>query len=484
MNHPTPIEQTHTPTRAQVDRAVGAALGAAIGDALGAPFEFGPRGQYSDRFPQPVLGGAGEMCGGGGFHWKPGEFTDDTQMALCLAESLCAAGALDAADVWQRWRAWAATAADVGIITRAALSSVDHRNAAAEAHDALGRSAGNGALMRVWPIALAFVCTDPADATERTMAAAVAQSALTHHDPAAGWGAAVLAEVVRRTILGADPIAELDDVLAHVPADVVGRFATMLSPEWHPDRADHTEPGNGSVWGCLAQAVWAVRHHPTFHGAVTAAIDIGGDTDTVACVAGALAGARCGVQAIPSRFTTYVNGTVATHNGPEHYENARLQAVARRLLGLPSGGSAPAETPAGPQQVMPGVWAADLSAAAQHHHHRFAVLSLCRTDGAFSDVPARREVYMVDQTGDANPSLGDAVRDAVDTVEAWLKEGREVLVHCHGGRSRTALVLKAVKMRIDGVTADEAHDWLTDEWPRYDPWNHTFAEFLQNEWAR
>ncbi|MFD4576400.1 ADP-ribosylglycohydrolase family protein, partial [Streptomyces sp. NPDC058479] len=71
------------------DRAVGAVVGSAVGDALGAPFEFGPEGAFSARFPRP--GGGGEMCGGGG--WDPGEATDDTQMAVLVAESRGGRGA-------------------------------------------------------------------------------------------------------------------------------------------------------------------------------------------------------------------------------------------------------------------------------------------------------------------------------------------------------------------------------------------------------
>ena len=478
----TTIDHSRSLSPEQVHAGTGAFLGSAVGDALGAPFEFGSAGDYASRFPQPVLGGTGEMCGGGHFAWEPGEFTDDTQMALCLAESLVACGGLDPADVWARWHTWAKSAPDVGSITRAALRPAQHVGAAERAHEALGRSAGNGALMRVVPIALAFAGCHPATATERTMAAAFEQGALTHHDPAAGWGAAFWAELVRRTILGADPMLEVNAVLALIPADIAQQFAPLVDPEWHP--AAPGSPSNGSVWGCLAQALWAVRHHHSFHDAVVAAINIGGDTDTVACVAGALAGARSGIQGIPSRFTTYVHGSVDTPNGVVSYDNASLQALARRLMGASVGTPPPAETPAGPQRIMPGVWAADLSAAAAHHDHDFAVLSLCRTEGAFVDVPVRREVYMIDKTGDANPALGAAVLDAVDTVDAWLAEGREVLVHCHGGRSRTALVLKAVAMRRNGLSADDAHEWLLDTWPRYDAWNATFAEFLRSEWGR
>jgi ADP-ribosylglycohydrolase len=83
-------------------RAIGAVVGSAAGDALGAPFEFRPSGEYSRRFPQPVVGGIGEMVGGGGFGWQPGEFTDDTQMAVVQVESLLACGGVDGADLFER----------------------------------------------------------------------------------------------------------------------------------------------------------------------------------------------------------------------------------------------------------------------------------------------------------------------------------------------------------------------------------------------
>lgn len=81
-------------------RAVGAIVGAAVGDALGAPFEFGPAGAFSARFP--VVGAGGEMCGGGG--WEPGEATDDTQMAVLAGESLIEQGGLDLPDVFGRFQ--------------------------------------------------------------------------------------------------------------------------------------------------------------------------------------------------------------------------------------------------------------------------------------------------------------------------------------------------------------------------------------------
>ncbi|MER6335215.1 ADP-ribosylglycohydrolase family protein, partial [Streptomyces sp. NPDC001034] len=98
------------PAPSALDRAIGAVVGSAVGDALGAPFEFGPEGAFSQRFPTP----GGEMCGGGG--WEPGEATDDTQMAVLVGESLLERGGLDLADVFRRFRRWAAAEPkDIGL---------------------------------------------------------------------------------------------------------------------------------------------------------------------------------------------------------------------------------------------------------------------------------------------------------------------------------------------------------------------------------
>src|SRR3954453_5761807 len=86
-------------------RVAGALVGSAVGDALGAPFEFGPPGRFSARFPSPARGSHTEMCGGG--PWEPGEVTDDTQMALLVGAALVARGGLDEADLFERFRAWA-----------------------------------------------------------------------------------------------------------------------------------------------------------------------------------------------------------------------------------------------------------------------------------------------------------------------------------------------------------------------------------------
>lgn len=451
-------------------RAIGAFIGAAVGDALGAGFEFQPEGTYSRRFPQPVLGGIGEMIGGGGFNWEPGEFTDDTQMAVVLAESLVTHGRLNSDVLWDDFRAWVDGANDVGTITRLALSSEHHDGAAESAHRQLGRSAGNGALMRATPLALAFLDAG----TKELMDAAVKQGSLTHADPAAGWGAAIYAELVRRAILSADPLAEIDDVLLHVPDEVRSRFEMMLAASWTPHGPDVLS--NGTVWGCLSQAIWAVRNTVSFHDAVVAAVTLGDDADTVACVTGGLAGAVYSMQGIPSRWTAYLHGVVNTDEGLRRYDNADLQDLARRLLGLGRVPETATELPAGPTEVAPGLWAADLLGASTVPSD-WAVVSLCRTGGRFVNHPIRREVFLIDRE-DANCSLDEVILDAVDTINAFRAEGRDVVIHCHGGKSRTGLVLRAWAMRTNGLSERDAHEWMTKRWHRYADYNESFREAL------
>ena len=462
----------------QTQHAIGALVGSAVGDALGAPFEFQHGGVYSARFPQPVLGGRGEMSGGGS--WEAGEFTDDTHMGLALAESLLTRSALDPADLWSRWRAWASTAKDVGILTHHALACASHEGAAAHAHTTNGgKSAGNGSLMRNTPVAL-FTLRGP---LESAVALARAQSRLTHHDDANHEGVAIHTAMVRAGVLGEDMFVAMDGAIAALHPIAREHWRALLDSSWTPAQAKF---GNGTVWTCLAQAVWAVRHASDFEESVRTAIDLGDDADTVGCVAGSLAGARWGVQAIPSRWTTYVHGAMQTPTGERRYDYVALQEIARGLLGHKPVPFTPSDAEGGPTRVhadLP-IYAADLTGASKAPTD-WAVVSLCRTGGAFARHAVRREVFLIDQYEEhdnANPRA--ALADAVASIDALLAEDptRPVLVHCHGGHSRTAFVLKAWAMRRKGWSQDEAHAWLVQSWDRVHTKNPVFARVLREEW--
>lgn len=275
-------------------RTAGALVGSAVGDALGAPFEFGLAGDFSARFPEPGQGA--EMCGGGG--WDRGEATDDTQMTVHVADSLLAHAGLDLPDIFGRFQRWAAAdPKDIGLQTEDVLTSGQPWDVAAQLHFQVNtRAAGNGSLMRATTAALFFA----RDGSAATMDAARRIAALTHGDRAAWEGTALFHELLRLTLEGADPQDHIPQTLALVHPDHRDRYATVLAPGWHPD--DATE-FNGAVWPCLGSAVWALRTTASYEEAVRAAVDLGGDTDTVAAVTGALAGARHGLDAIPAAWT-------------------------------------------------------------------------------------------------------------------------------------------------------------------------------------
>jgi ADP-ribosyl-[dinitrogen reductase] hydrolase len=141
------------------------------------------------------------------------------------------------------------------------------------------------------------------------------------------------------------------------------------------------------------------------------------------------------------------------------------------------------EAPVGPTLIDDcGLYAANL-AGAQRASREMAVVSLCRVDTLDSPHAAHREVFLIDGDTDDNPSLDHAVDQAVRAIDAFIDEGLDVVVHCHGGRSRTALVLKAWYMRRHGVDHTAAHRWMTDVWPLYSTWNTSFTEFLDHDWS-
>ena len=95
--------------------------------------------------------------------------------------------------------------------------------------------------------------------------------------------------------------------------------------------------------------------------------------------------------------------------------------------------------------------------------------------------PTRRQWYMVDNSS-GNPDLGSAIDDIVRSIDALLSDGKTVLVHCEGGRSRTCLALRAWAMKSLGLTTREAQTWLAKKWPHCSEANSSFTDFLASEW--
>jgi ADP-ribosyl-[dinitrogen reductase] hydrolase len=276
------------------ERYTGCLLGLGVGDALGAPLEFMSAEQILIKH-----GVVREMIGGGWLNVRPGETTDDTAMALTLAESLIEKKTFDRDDAAARYVAWLRSGPrDVGNTIRASLTRIgegmEPEEASAEAHfEVGGKTAGNGAAMRAAPLALAFP-----DSEEKLLAHARADAAVTHHDPLAGQGSAALVLMIAAALgPGKDKTAvpgKAREVLsalgeARAVPDPSGKEAKDLRP-------------TGFVLDTLECAAWAFLSGKGFEDCLVRAVNLGGDTDTIGAITGALCGAWYGAPKIPDRW--------------------------------------------------------------------------------------------------------------------------------------------------------------------------------------
>jgi ADP-ribosyl-[dinitrogen reductase] hydrolase len=274
------------------DRAIGALVGLAVGDAVGMPLEF------KTRDSTPPLA---DMVGGGPFDLQAGEWTDDTSMALCLADSLTASnGGFDPADLMQRFVGWykrgynavnGRGCFDIGATVRAALDKfLRDGDPYAGSHDP--RSAGNGSLMRLAPVAIR--CWNERD---KLPAMAADQSRTTHATPEAIDACVLLADMLAEAIAG-QPRSE---VLRPRHGGWAEAIEAIASGNWRGKRREQIG-STGYVVHTLQAALWAVGSTADFESAVLKAANLGEDSDTTAAVAGQLAGALYGLRGIPARW--------------------------------------------------------------------------------------------------------------------------------------------------------------------------------------
>ena len=451
-------------------RAVGSIVGQAVGDALGAPFEFRRPGLFAETIRD--LDGANEMIGGGGFGWAPAEFTDDTQMAYILGRAIIEAHTSN--QLFTSWKNWAKTARDVGTSTSRALAHPDLDSFVAE-RDRGPKTRGNGTVMRVSPVAVAGAHRG----LLWTEAFARKQAMITHTDERTIEASVIMAVACASIIAGDHD--NIDDAIRHAINNhcmTAHRFyfEALLLPNPRGHGIDDVW-GLSNGWGdiCLRDAVASVRRSRSYVEAVYHAVNLGNDADTVAAVAGALAGALYGVQSIPSRWTTYLHGWVDGRR--INFED--LQQLATEL----AGGEWSKRSPDYGGAIKPvevhecGVFATNLSGV-QLADDDFAVISMCRTFGGTERFEHRRQFYLIDTPG-ANMDIDAVVTEALNEIDKFLSEGKRVLVHCHAGRSRTGLVLKAWYMRKFSSTADEADAWLTGVWPHYRKSNSDFTRYFE-----
>ena len=270
------------------DRYAGTLLGLACGDAVGTSVEFCPRGTFS-----PLV----DMVGGGPFNLVPGQWTDDTSMALCLAESLLTKNGFDAKDQmgrylnWWQWGYMSSTGEcfDIGNTVRQALLKYQQTNQPF-AGSIEPETAGNGSLMRLAPVVL-FYYPSHHEIAKFT----VASSCTTHSAPEATECCQLLGELIAKALSGKPK------------AEILGASQTTFSEEKvrsiaageYRFKTREQIAGTGYSVASLEAALWCFWRSESFESAILEAANLGDDADTTAAIAGQLAGAFYGESGIP-----------------------------------------------------------------------------------------------------------------------------------------------------------------------------------------
>ncbi|OGD57277.1 ADP-ribosylglycohydrolase [Candidatus Bathyarchaeota archaeon RBG_13_52_12] len=302
-----------------LSRFRGSLLGLAVGDALGAPVEFEPRGSFA-----PITG----LRGGGPFNLRAGDWTDDTSLALCLAESLVERRGFDPRDQAERYVRWwkedhlscTGNCFDIGNTTKVSLQRfMDTGNPYSGPTNP--ETGSNGSLMRLAPVPL-FYHTHPREAVEYS-----GLSSKTTH------GALVAVDSCRYLgglIIGALNGIKKESLLASRYEPAVGIWSkTPLTPEVDTvalGSFKRSEPpvikAQGTAVKTLEAALWAFGKSRSFEEGCLLAVNLGDDSDTVGAVYGQLAGTYYGVESIPTRWRNELSKTDVIENMAEKLFNA------------------------------------------------------------------------------------------------------------------------------------------------------------------
>lgn len=464
---------TQTINDSQVtDRCAGVLLATACADALGAPHEFG--GPISEHRPL-------SMTGGGAFGWEPGEFTDDTAMAVPIAEAVALGKDLRdpevIAGILHSWLDWLAVTKDVGVQTGAILRNLRRdgeiteraaRVLSEQHHTSNGcRSGGNGALMRTAPVALAFL-DDPQGLTE----AARRIAELTHWEESAGDACVLWCHAIVNAIKTGEFNVRVG--LSELPEHRRDYWEHLISEaENHTPATFHSSNGwvVSAFQGAWSAIFMGMRANDGLVGMLERAVRGGGDTDTVAAIAGGLVGAAFGASRVPAEWRRVVhgwggpNGKVIDARGIVNLGvMAQRKGVLEQHSGWPLADRFEPD-PIGTLVTHPfddHVYLASLDQLDDLPEDVDAVISMCRVGtrqvpvAAAGDRPVELvEFWLVDREG-YNIDAQFVLSDAADTIAALRAEGKTVLVHCWAAQSRTPSAAIAYAVRHLGVDLERA----------------------------
>lgn len=300
----------------------GALVGLAAGDALGTAVEFMTPGTFT-----PLT----DITGGGPFRLERGQWTDDTSMAMCLAESLLACNEFNAIDSLSRYVEWRdrgywssnGRCFDIGITVRRALATFCQTGEPYPGPTE-ARTAGNGSLMRLAPVPMMF----RRDA-EAAIAAAASSSRTTHGAVTAVDACRYFAGLMGGALNGEHKETLLSPSYSPVPGlwgrrPLTLRIARVAAGSFRLKSPPGIR-GSGYVVESLEAALWAFSTTESFESGALAAANLGNDADTTAAIYGQLAGAYYGVEAIPARWRECIA------------RREEIEQVAERLLACAEG---------------------------------------------------------------------------------------------------------------------------------------------------
>ena len=302
-----------------IERYRGCLLGLATGDALGTSLEFRPPGTFT---PIETIGG------GGPFKLSPGQWTDDTSMALCLAESLIERQGFDPVDQLERYVRWyrdghlssTGHCFDIGGTVRSALVKFEQTRAP-YCGSADPETAGNGSIMRLAPVPMFFAYSPPeaiersADSSRTTHAAIEAVDACRYLSALliGALKGATKEELVSERYTPAAGLWDDSPLAPRIAAVAAGSFRRRNPPDIR---------GGGYVVESLEAALWTFHHSASFREGALLAVNLGDDADTTGAVYGQLAGAFYGEEGIPVEWRVQLA------------ERELIEAMANRLFGL------------------------------------------------------------------------------------------------------------------------------------------------------
>lgn len=289
-----------SPENQIIKRYQGCLVGAAVGDALGAPAEFFTPDQIAAKYNGPLK----EMVGGGVFNWRVGQTTDDTDMSMAVIDSFINKNGYDPADIANGFVKWMrGKPKDIGGTTHNALlyiaQGMDYRQSGYELLNKVN-TAPNGSIMRTHPFGLMF----RGDSKKMSQASSEV-SAMTHAHRECRLACRMTSELVGDLAGGTPKDEAVGNLVQKFKDDDTAVFMVnqALNGEFYQD----VYPGGGYVFESFNIALNALMNHDNFEDSVVFAVNLGGDADSQATVAGALAGAHYGIDAIPERWKKPLN---------------------------------------------------------------------------------------------------------------------------------------------------------------------------------